>query len=88
MIEQLYYIQYKVYTGNCLIWWREGGHGYTNNLKEAWKVTIEQARQATLRPIDIIWPVEFADSFAVIHITQDAECSRKNLGRLLPSEVK
>jgi len=32
-----YYLQRSEggYVGNCLLWWRKGGHGYTCDLKEA-----------------------------------------------------
>lgn len=43
--EDQYYIQNVGYCGNCLRWWRPDGHGYTNNLDEAWKVGKAKAEQ-------------------------------------------
>jgi len=43
--QDLYYIQHKGFCGNSLFWWRTGGHGYTSNLDEAWKVTKEEAEE-------------------------------------------
>lgn len=37
--EVLYYIQNKSqYVGNCVLFWRKYGCGYTCNLDDAWKV--------------------------------------------------
>ena len=35
--RRYYYIQRHAsgYVGNCLLWWREGGNGYTCNIDEA-----------------------------------------------------
>jgi hypothetical protein len=40
-----YYIQNKKSIGNCMIFWRIDGHGYTCNLDEAWIVTKEKAEE-------------------------------------------
>lgn len=71
MSESLYYIQNKGFVGNCLLWWREGGSGYTCNLNEAWKVSKEEAgRICRTRPReDIAHPVSLIDSLAVRHAT-------------------
>lgn len=42
-MEDLYYIQNRGHCVACLVWWRIGGHGYTTNLDEAWKVPQRQA---------------------------------------------
>lgn len=64
------YIQNVGYCGNSLRWWRVDGHGYTNNLDEAWKVTKEKADSiAEGRPgEDIPWRVEDADAKAERHV--------------------
>jgi hypothetical protein len=56
--SDLYYIQNRGYCGNCLRWWKDGGHGYTSNLDEAWKVSKERAEEiCRSRPEeDIPWP--------------------------------
>jgi len=60
---QLYYIRNLGFVGNCLRWWKEGGHGYTCDLNEAWKVTEEAARGITKirRGEDIAYRVEDVD---------------------------
>lgn len=74
--QPLYYIQNIGFCGNCLYWWREGGHGYTANLDKAWKVTKEKADSiCTDRPKeDIPWPVEKVDALASRHL--DSEVAR------------
>ncbi|HOL73936.1 MAG TPA: hypothetical protein PKW45_21000 [Bryobacteraceae bacterium] len=71
--SDLYYIQHIGYCGNCLIWWREGGHGYTSNLDEAWKLPKTEAERICKdRPSkDIPWPVALVDACSVRHATQD-----------------
>lgn len=41
--RDLFYIQNVKVVGNCVLWWRQSGHGYTVNLDEAWLVTKKQA---------------------------------------------
>jgi hypothetical protein len=71
--EPLYYIQNKGYCGNCLIWWRDGGHGYTTNVDEAWKVPKSEAeRICRSRPHqDIPWPVAEVDAVTVRHVDSE-----------------
>lgn len=66
----LFYIQNRGYCGNCLSWWRIGGHGYTLNLDEAWRVPKEQAEAIVRnRPgLDKAWPVEVIDESAHRHV--------------------
>jgi hypothetical protein len=76
MSEELYYIQNVGYCGNCLIWWRDGGHGYTCNLASAWKVPKEKALAICQdRPEqDIMWLCSDIDNIAVRHV--DTESAR------------
>lgn len=67
---RLFYIQNRGYCGNCLRFWRKGGHGYTSNLREAWKVPHEKALEiCRSRPEeDIMWPVEVLEAIAEVHV--------------------
>ena len=69
--EKLYYIQNKGQVGNCLLWWRVEGHGYTCNLNEAWQVNQEKAAAiCRSRPReDIPWPVKRVDKAAERHVS-------------------
>lgn len=68
-----YYIQLvRNPCGNCLIWWRVGGHGYTCNLDEAWRVPKPEAeRICRMRDggTDVMWPAEAIDALAQRHVT-------------------
>lgn len=45
-VEKLYYIQNTHHVvGNCALFWRKDGCGYTCNLDEAWKVTKLEAEE-------------------------------------------
>lgn len=71
--EPLYYLQDTRSTvGNCPLWWRENGSGYTTNLREAHKYTFEEAmRQHRCRETDLPWPCEQID--AIQRITVDVQ---------------
>lgn len=73
--EALYYIQHKGYQGNCLVWWADGGHGYTCDLDKAWKVQGSRARDICKdRPMeDFPRSAKDVDRFAVRHVTQEFE---------------
>lgn len=66
--EALYYIQNRGYSGNCLRWWKEGYNGYTSNLNEAARVTLDEAKRLTQRPDDSAWPVAVVDSMSERHV--------------------
>lgn len=42
-IPDLYYIRTTGYSGNSLMWWREGSKGYTTDLKQAGLYSKEEA---------------------------------------------
>ncbi len=59
----LYYIQdTRSYEGNSVFWWRENGHGYTPNLKDAWKVPATWKGRDT----DVLWPCAEIDKKATL----------------------
>jgi len=68
--QTLYYIQSRGCVGNCALWWRAGGSGYTCDLKQAWKVTFQEAvRICRDRPQeDIPRPVELVDRLSEQHL--------------------
>lgn len=74
MPETMYYIQNVGYCGNCLKWWRNGGHGYTMDLNDAWKVGAAQAASiCRTRPKeDIAWDAGLIDEIAARHIDCEA----------------
>ena len=60
-VPQFYYIQdARRFVGNSVLWWREGGAGYTTNLAEAMRVTGDWKGRDT----DILWPVDEIDARA------------------------
>ena len=69
-VGQLFYIQDgRTVVGNCVVFWRPDGNGYTCNLKEAWKVDYERALEMeTNRPTEIFWPVEDLDAISKVHV--------------------
>ena len=72
-MSDLYYIQNKGYCGDCLLWWRDGGHGYTIDLNKAWKVPKAKAIDlCRSRPFeDFAWSVDEIDKVAERHINSE-----------------
>jgi hypothetical protein len=68
--EPLFYIQNVGFNGNCLLWWRPNGNGYTTDLNDAWKVSEAKARSiCRSRPKeDIAWPASEIDRIASRHL--------------------
>ena len=65
----LFYIQDKrSVVGNCVLWWRPNGQGYTTDLKDAGLYPAEKE----LRQTDILVPKELAESLAVTHVRAEA----------------
>lgn len=75
--EQLYYIQdSRSYSGNDLLWYREGGGNYTTNIKEAALFTEEEAlNKFKNRNTDIPWKKEEIDA-SIIHVVDSQYLSR------------
>lgn len=63
-VEPLYYLQdTRSFVGNCPLWWREGGNGYTTDLRQAGKFTFERAtRQMESRETDVPWLCQEIDA--------------------------
>jgi hypothetical protein len=64
MAEKLYYIQNRGYLGNGMIWWREGGRGYTSNIEEAGRFPAEEMLSIiNNRPNDdFAWECDYIDN--------------------------
>lgn len=58
----MYYIRNEGYVGNALVWWGEGGRGYTTDIRKAGKFTKEQAQNICKRPEDSAYRCEYIDN--------------------------
>lgn len=55
----------RTYTGNDLMFWKQGGKGYTSDLRLAQVYSRGSAqRQHDIRQTDIPWPVEYIQARA------------------------
>lgn len=72
-VPDLFYIQTTGIVGNCAMFWRPNGKGYTTNLDDAWKVSEAAARRiCETRPMeDIPRPVTVVNSLAARHVHID-----------------
>ena len=61
----LYYVQdSRDYVGNSMLWWRRNGAGYTTDISQAG----QYAEKPGDRDTDILWPVEYINSIATLHV--------------------
>jgi len=58
----MYYIRNEGYVGNALIWWGVDGKGYTTDIRQAGKFTLERALNICKRPQDSAYEVEYIDN--------------------------
>jgi hypothetical protein len=67
---QLFYIQDgRQVVGNCVLFWRVEGQGYTCDLKEAWRVPYDKALSLeNNRSTEILWPCEELDRISKVHV--------------------
>lgn len=79
-MSELYYLQDKRdYVGNSMLWWREGGGGYTCDIREAGVFSKEAAySQHRCRDTDIPWPKDYIDARISHHIDMQ-KCKRKDI---------
>lgn len=55
--------------GNCALWWRPEGAGYTCDLSEAGKFTDREV--AKMRATDKALPVDAVDALVIHHVRAD-----------------
>lgn len=68
--EELFYIlDTRQVVGNCALWWRPDGAGYTCDLGDAGLYSREAARSH--RETDIAVPRELAERLAIRHVRLD-----------------
>lgn len=62
-MSELYYLQdSRSFVGNDVLWWAQGGNGYTTDLRKAKTYTREEAQAMhAARSSDIPWPKEYID---------------------------
>ena len=62
-MPELFYVQdTRNYVGNCVLWWRTNGEGYTTNLTEAMKVEASWVGRDT----DVLWPCDEIEKIAYL----------------------
>ncbi len=69
--EPMFYIRNaKSVVGNSILWWADGGHGYTCDLGKAWKVPESKARDiCRSRPKeDFMVPAKKAEAATQLHV--------------------
>ena len=65
---RFYILDTRTVVGNCALWWRQGGHGYTTQLEEA---GLFAANEHSLRETDVLVPEAVAQAHAVTHVRLD-----------------
>jgi hypothetical protein len=64
MAEKYYILDSRTQVGNCALWWRVNGAGYTDNLDEAWLLDEATAKRDARRPTDKLVPESLARKHA------------------------
>jgi len=72
-VSRKYYIRTRGYSGDCLLWWKRGGCGYTTDLRNAAQLSEEDARRIiSNRPEeDSMYPVDEVDAVAELHVCSE-----------------
>lgn len=65
---RFYILDTRTVAGNCALWWRPGGHGYTTQLEEA---GLFVAGERSLRETDLLVPEAVAQAHAATHVRLD-----------------
>jgi hypothetical protein len=74
---EVYLVARNGYVGNSLNWWREGGHGYTTDIDEAERFTLESAQRIIAdHPSYSFWPLDTIEKVATRHV--DMQNLRRN----------
>lgn len=73
MSTELFYIQHRGFSGDCLLWWRKERAGYTMDLDDALQVPMAEAESiCRSRPTeDIKWQVSLIDRLARRHVNNE-----------------
>lgn len=79
--EPLYYLQARGFSGNSLLWWKKGRHGYTAEIRDAEVFSKEAAfSQAKSRPdVDFPWRKDYIDA-RISHTIDSQKCHRSDSG--------
>jgi len=67
--KRFYILDTRTIVGNCGLWWRPDGSGYTTELSEAGLYSEEYARSR--RDTDLAVPEEIAKASTVTHVRVD-----------------
>lgn len=72
--EPTYYIRdARSFVGDCVVWWRAEGQGYTCDLAQAGKFSREEATTISRgRATDVAYQCDDVDRVARQHVTQGA----------------
>jgi len=60
----------RQFVGNCILWWRHEGKGYTTEFAEAGRFT--EAETTGHRDTDVAIPIEAANQACVTHVRAEA----------------
>jgi hypothetical protein len=70
--EPMYYVRNtRAVVGNSVLWWADGGHGYTCDLAKAWKVPESKARRICAmrdKGTDVMVPAKKAEASTQLHV--------------------
>lgn len=59
-MEKFFIQDKRQYVGNCMVFWKKEGRGYTTDLNDAWLVDADWKERET----DVLWPEGLMRSLA------------------------
>ncbi len=65
--NEKYYIRNEGYIGNALVWWKEGNNGYTSDIRQAGKYSLEEVKRICKRAEDTAYKCSYIDNLIHSH---------------------
>jgi hypothetical protein len=60
--KTLYYLKTSGYLGNSFYWWKIDCKGYTTDIREAHKFTMDELKQIVTREYDVAYECDYIDN--------------------------
>ena len=70
--QRFYIRDTRQVVGNCALWWRPNGRGYTVDLEAAGQFTEAELKRCALRDTDVALPTEIVRVLARRHVHMES----------------
>ena len=66
----------RQYVGNSVLWWGPESSGYTTNIDEAGRYTLDEAKKCACRETDLVFLAADVEAMVVRHVRFDTSKGR------------